>query len=40
MLALKREGLVVIDPQRATSISHIDETEIESIRAFRELLAY
>tara|TARA_R110000868_G_scaffold169762_7_gene404855 strand:+ start:1487 stop:1987 length:501 start_codon:yes stop_codon:yes gene_type:complete len=30
--------LVVIDPQRATSIFHIDETEIESIRAFRELL--
>lgn len=38
LLTLKREGLVKIDPQKATSIFHIDENEIEAIRAFRELL--
>lgn len=38
LLTLKREGLVQIDPQKATSIFHIDENEIEAIRAFRELL--
>ncbi|WP_306262040.1 GntR family transcriptional regulator [Pararhizobium sp. IMCC21322] len=38
LLTLKREGLVKIDPQKATSIFHIDQNEIEAIRAFRELL--
>lgn len=38
LLTLKREGLVKIDPQKATSIFHIDDTEIEAIRAFRDLL--
>lgn len=38
LLNLKREGLVKIDPQKATSIFHIDENEIEAIRTFRELL--
>ena len=38
LLTLKREGLVRIDPQKATSIFHIDENEIEAIRSFRELL--
>lgn len=38
LLTLEREGLVVIDPRRATSVFHIDRAEIDSIRAFREML--
>ncbi len=38
LLNLKREGLVVIDPQKATSIFHIDEAEIDQIKTFRQML--
>lgn len=38
LLNLKREGLVVIDPQKATSIFHMDESEIDQIKTFRQML--
>ena len=35
---LRREGLVKIDPQRGTSVFHLEESEIDQIGELRELL--